>query len=160
ECGIRIGALITKNKQVRKDVMKFCQARLCPPLIGQIVAEASMDVSDEYMQSVYDEYLERRNYMIKAINEIPGCYSPMPMGAFSTVARLPIDDADKFCAWLLESFEYQGKTLMIAPASGFYSANSMGRNEVRMAYVMNLEDLSVAMDLLRRALEIYPGRTM
>ena len=98
--------------------------------------------------------------MIKAINEIPGCYSPMPMGAFYTVARLPIDDADKFCAWLLESFEYQGKTLMIAPASGFYSANSMGRNEVRMAYVMNLEDLSVAMDLLRRALEIYPGRTM
>jgi len=160
ECGIRIGALITKNKQVRKDVMKFCQARLCPPLIGQIVAEASMDASEAYMKSVYDEYLERRNYMIAAINEIPGCYSPMPKGAFYTVAHLPIDDADKFCAWLLESFEYEGKTLMIAPASGFYSSNSMGRNEVRMAYVMNIDDLKISMELLRRALEVYPGRTM
>ena len=112
------------------------------------------------MKSVYDEYLERRNYMIAAINEIPGCYSPMPKGAFYTVARLPIDDADKFCAWLLESFEYEGKTLMIAPASGFYSSNSMGRNEVRMAYVMNIDDLKISMELLRRALEVYPGRTM
>lgn len=158
ECGIRVGALITKNKQVRKDVMKFCQARLCPPLIGQLIAEASIDTPEEYMQSIYNEYLERRNYLINAVNAIPGCYSPMPMGAFYTVVRLPIDDADKFCAWLLETFEYEGKTLMIAPASGFYSAHNVGRNEVRMAYVLNKEDLATSMMLLRKALEVYPGR--
>lgn len=158
ECGIRIGALITKNEQVRKNVMKFCQARLCPPLLGQLVAEATLDAPDTYMQEVYNEYLTRRNYMIEAINKIPGCYSPMPMGAFYTVARLPIDDADRFCAWLLESFEYEGATLMIAPASGFYSAPNVGRNEVRLAYVLKKEDLVKAMELLERALEVYPGR--
>ncbi len=160
ECGIRVGALITKNEQVRKDVMKFCQARLCPPLIGQLVAEASIDAPESYMKGVYDEYLSRRNYVISAINGIPGCYSPMPQGAFYTVARLPIDDADKFCAWLLESYEHEGKTLMIAPASGFYSANSVGRNEVRISYTISLDDLKIAMDLLRNALSVYPGRTI
>ncbi len=160
ECGIRIGALVTKNAQVRKDVMKFCQARLCPPLIGQLIAEASMDAPESYMQGVYDEYLARRDFVVKAINSIPGCYSPMPMGAFYTMARLPIDDADKFCAWLLETFEYKGNTVMIAPASGFYSAHNVGRNEVRISYTLCQEDLAVALDLLKRALEVYPGRTL
>lgn len=160
ECGIRIGALVTKNAQVRKDVMKFCQARLCPPLIGQLIAEASMNAPESYLQGVYDEYLARRDYVIKTLNSIPGCYSPMPMGAFYTMARLPIDDADKFCAWLLETFEYQGKTVMIAPASGFYSAHNVGRNEVRISYTICQEDLAIALDLLKRALEVYPGRTL
>lgn len=160
ECGIRIGALITKNEQLRRDVMKFCQARLCPPLVGQLIAQASMDTPEEYMKEIYDEYLERRNFLIETINSIPGCYSPMPMGAFYTVARLPIDDSDKFCAWLLESFQYKNKTVMVAPASGFYSAPNVGRNEVRLAYVLNKEDLAIALDLLKRALSIYPGRTL
>lgn len=160
ECGIRIGALISKNAQVRQNVMKFCQARLCPPLIGQLIAEASLDVHESYMENVYQEYLGRRNFMIEAINKIPGCYSPMPMGAFYTVARLPIDDADSFCAWLLDSFEYDRKTIMVAPASGFYSAPNVGRNEVRLAYVLNKDDLAIAMMLLEKALEIYPGRTI
>lgn len=160
ECGIRIGALVTKNKQVRRDVMKFCQARLCPPLIGQLVAEASMDAPESYMKGVYDEYLARRNFVVEAINAIPGCYTPKPMGAFYTVARLPIDDADKYCAWLLESFEHEGRTIMVAPASGFYSLQNVGRNEVRISYTMNQADLAVAMDLLRRSLAVYPGRTM
>lgn len=140
--------------------MKFCQARLCPPLIGQLIAEASLDVHESYMEKVYQEYLGRRNFMIEAINKIHGCYSPMPMGAFYTVARLPIDDADRFCAWLLDSFEYDRKTIMVAPASGFYSAPNVGRNEVRLAYVLNKDDLATAMMLLEKALEIYPGRTI
>jgi aspartate aminotransferase len=160
ECGIRIGALITKNKQVRKDVMKFCQARLSPPLIGQIVAEASIDCSKEYMLEMYNEYVERRKFLIDAINMIPGCYTPIPMGAFYTVARLPIDDADKFCAWLLDEFEYEGQTVMIAPASGFYTTQDVGRDEVRMAYCINKENLAKAMVVLRKALEVYPGRTI
>ena len=119
ECGIRIGALITKNHELRKAVMKFCQARLSPPLIGQIVAEASLDASRNYMIRTYEEYIERRNCLIDGLNEIPGVYSPIPMGAFYTVARLPIDDSDKFCAWCLSEFEYEGETVMMAPASGF-----------------------------------------
>jgi aspartate aminotransferase len=160
ECGIRIGALITKNKQVRKDVMKFCQARLSPPLLGQIVAEASLDASPEYMLNVYNEYVERRKFLIDAINRIPGCYTPIPMGAFYTVAKLPIDDADKFCAWLLDEFEYEGQTVMIAPASGFYTTPDVGKNEVRLAYVISKEDLAKAMLVLEKALEIYPGRQL
>ena len=145
ECGIRIGALITKNKQVRENVMKWCQARLSPPLIGQIMAEASLDTPEEYMRDVYDEYVERRKFLIDGLNRIPGCYSPIPMGAFYTVARLPIDDADKFCAWCLEEFDYEGQTIFMAPASGFYTTPGLGKNEVRLAYVLKKEDLAKAL---------------
>ena len=158
ECGIRIGALITKNHELRKAVMKFCQARLSPPLIGQIVAEASLDASRNYMIRTYEEYIERRNCLIDGLNKIPGVYSPIPMGAFYTVARLPIDDSDKFCAWCLSEFEYEGETVMMAPASGFYTDPSKGRNEVRIAYVLNKEDLRRALFILGKALEAYPGR--
>ena len=159
ECGIRIGALITKNHELRKAVMKFCQARLSPPLIGQIVAEASLDVSRSYMIRTYEEYIERRNCLIDGLNKIPGVYSPIPMGAFYTVARLPIDDSDKFCAWCLSEFEYEGETVMMAPASGFYTDPTKGRNEVRIAYVLKKEDLRRALFVLGKALEAYPGRT-
>ena len=155
ECGIRIGALVTKNKKVRQSVMKFCQARLSPPLLGQIVAEASMDTPQEYMLEMYNEYVERRKFLIDGLNRIPGVYSPIPMGAFYTVARLPIDDADKFCAWLLSDFEYEGKTVMLAPASGFYTQRELGRNEVRIAYVLSKEDLKDALIVLGKALEAY-----
>ena len=159
ECGIRIGALITKNRTLRNAVMKFCQARLSPPLIGQIVAEASMDASRNYMIHTYEEYIERRNCLIDGLNKIPGVYSPIPMGAFYTVARLPIDDSDRFCAWCLEEFDYEGETIMLAPASGFYTDPSKGRNEVRIAYVLNKEDLRRALVVLGKALEAYPGAT-
>ena len=160
ECGIRIGALITKNKQVRENVMKWCQARLSPPLIGQIMAEASLDTPDDYMLEVYNEYVERRKFLIDGLNRIPGCYSPIPMGAFYTVAKLPVDDADKFCAWCLEEFEYEGQTVMMAPASGFYTTPGLGKNEVRMAYVLKKEDLAKALLVLSKALEAYPGRVI
>ena len=158
ECGIRIGALITKNKQVRENVMKWCQARLSPPLIGQIIAEASLDTPEEYMRDVYDEYVERRKFLIDGLNRIPGCYSPIPMGAFYTVARLPIDDADKFCAWCLEEFDYEGQTIFMAPASGFYTTPGLGKNEVRLAYVLKKEDLAKALVVLEKALETYNNK--
>jgi aspartate aminotransferase len=155
ECGIREGMLITRNRELRKTVMKFCQARLSPPLLGQIVAEASLDVSAEYMQDVYDEYLDRRNFLIDSLNKIPGVYSPIPMGAFYTIARLPVDDADKFCAWCLSDFEHEGQTVFMAPASGFYTRPELGKNEVRIAYVLQKEDLRKAMIVLEKALEEY-----
>ena len=158
ECGIRIGALITKNKEVRKAVMKFCQARLSPPLIGQITAEASLDAPEEYSRDVYDEYVERRKCLIDGLNRIPGVYSPIPMGAFYTVAKLPVDDSEKFCRWCLEEFSYENETVMMAPASGFYTTPGAGRNQVRIAYVLNKEDLRKALIVLRKALEQYPGR--
>ena len=158
ECGIRIGALITKNKEVRKAVMKFCQARLSPPLIGQIAAEASLDAPEEYSRDVYDEYVERRKCLIDGLNRIPGVYSPIPMGAFYTVAKLPVDDSEKFCRWGLEEFSYENETVMMAPASGFYTTPGAGRNQVRIAYVLNKEDLRKALIVLRKALEQYPGR--
>ncbi|MBR4713712.1 MAG: pyridoxal phosphate-dependent aminotransferase [Paludibacteraceae bacterium] len=160
ECGIRVGALVTKNEAVRKAVMKFCQARLSPPLIGQIVAEASMDTPEEYMLEMYNEYVERRKYLIDGLNRIPGVYTPIPMGAFYTVARLPIDDCDKFCAWLLNEFEYEGQTVMMAPATGFYTEKDKGKNEVRVAYVLEKEELAKALNVLKKALEVYPGRTI
>lgn len=160
ECGIRIGAIITKNKQVRENVIKWCQARLSPPLLGQIVAEASLDTPAEYMLNVYNEYLERRNFLVDGLNRIPGCYSPIPMGAFYTVAKLPVDDADKFCAWCLDEFEYEGQTIMMAPASGFYTTPGLGKNEVRVAYVLNKQDLGKALTVLAEALEAYPGRVL
>lgn len=158
ECGIRIGALITKNEALRKNVMKFCQARLSPPLIGQIIAEASIDASDDYMLSTYNEYVERRNFLVDGINRIPGCYTPIPMGAFYTVAQLPVDDADKFCEWCLEEFDYEGETIFMAPASGFYTSPELGRNEVRIAYVLNKEDLGRALKVLEEALKAYNAR--
>ncbi|MBR4312025.1 MAG: pyridoxal phosphate-dependent aminotransferase [Bacteroidaceae bacterium] len=160
ECGIRIGALITKNKQLRQAVMKFCQARLSPPLIGQIAAEASLDEPETYARETYDEYVERRKCLIDGLNRIPGVYSPIPMGAFYTVARLPVDDSEKFCAWCLSEFNYEGETVMMAPASGFYTTPGAGRNEVRIAYVLKKDDLQRALVVLQKALEAYPGRTV
>ncbi len=160
ECGIRIGCLCTKNKKVHDAVMKFCQARLSPPLIGQIVAEASLDVQKSYLQEVYEEYCDRRNFLIDGLNKIPGVYSPIPMGAFYTVAKLPVDDAEKFCIWCLSEFQYKGATVMMAPASGFYTEPGEGRQEVRIAYVLNLADLAKALECLEKALEAYPGRTI
>ncbi len=158
ECGIRIGALITKNKAVREAVMKFCQARLSPPLVGQIIAEASLSTPQEYMDEVYDEYLSRRNFLINGLNKIPGVYSPTPMGAFYTMVQLPVDDAEKFCIWCLTDFSYEGQTVMMAPGSGFYTDPEEGRNQVRMAYVLNKEDLGKALVVLAKALEAYNAR--
>ena len=160
ECGIRVGALITKHKELKKNVLKFCQARLSPPLLGQLVAEASIDTPADYMLMTYNEYVERRKFLIDGINRIPGCYSPIPMGAFYTVVSLPVDDADKFCQWCLRDFNYEGRTVFMAPASGFYTTPGMGRNEVRMAYVLKKEDLADALLVLEKALEAYPGRVM
>ena len=155
ECGVRIGALVTKNEDVKAAVMKFCQARLSPPLLGQIVAEASIEGTDDYSRRVYNEYLSRRNCLIEGLNKIPGVYTPMPMGAFYTVASLPVEDAEDFCAWCLSDFEYNGKTVMMAPAAGFYSQKGMGKNEVRLAYVLNVNELLDALDVLAHALEAY-----
>lgn len=160
ECGIRIGALITKNKELRQAVMKFCQARLSPPLIGQIAAEASLDEPEAYTRETYDEYVERRKCLIDGLNRIPGVYSPIPMGAFYTVARLPVDDSEKFCAWCLSEFNYEGETVMMAPASGFYTTPGAGRDEVRIAYVLKKDDLQRALVVLQKALEVYPGKTI
>lgn len=158
ECGIRIGALVTRNADVRRAVMKFCQARLSPPLLGQIVAEESIEGTEEYAADVYEEYVERRKCLVDGLNRIEGVYSPIPMGAFYTVAKLPVDDADKFCEWCLSDFNYEGETVMMAPASGFYSTPGMGRDEVRIAYVLKKEDLQRALFVLEKALEAYPGR--
>ena len=160
ECGIRIGALLTKNREVHDSVMKFCQARLSPPLIGQIVAEASLDASREYSMRTYEEYIERRNCLVDMLNKIDGVYSPILMGAFYTVARLPIDDSDRFCAWLLEEFSYEGQTVMLAPASGFYTDGNRGRNEVRISYTLCKDELKKALKVLEEALKVYPGRVI
>jgi len=157
ECGIRIGALVTKNREVYTNVMKFCQARLSPPLIGQIAAEASLSVDEEYMLTHYNEYLQRRNFLVDGLNRIPGVFSPIPMGAFYTVARLPVNNADHFCKWLLSDFQFEGQTLFIAPASGFYTTPGLGMNEARIAYVLKKEDLAVCLKILEEALKVYPG---
>ena len=157
ECGIRIGALVTRNADVRRAVMKFCQARLSPPLLGQIVAEESIEGTEDYAADIYEEYVERRKCLVDGLNRIDGVYSPIPMGAFYTVASLPVDDADKFCEWCLSDFSYEGETVMMAPASGFYSTPGMGRNEVRIAYVLKKEDLQRALFILEKALEAYNG---
>ena len=155
ECGIRIGALVTKNPQVRNAVMKLCQARLSPPLLGQIVAEASIEGTEDYATEMYEEYVERRKCLVDGLNRIPGVFSPIPMGAFYTVARLPVDDAEKFCAWCLSDFNYEGETVMMAPANGFYSTPGMGKDEVRIAYVLNKQDLQRALIVLEKAIEQY-----
>jgi len=159
ECGLRIGALITKNKLVLSTALKFAQARLSPPGLGQIAAEASIDTPPEYFREVNREYTERRNYMVEALNKIPGVYCPEPKGAFYTVVRLPVDDSDKFAQWLLEEFEYMNQTVMVAPASGFYSTPGLGKNEVRIAYVLKIDDLKKAIEVLAEALKVYPGRS-
>ena len=160
ECGVRIGAMITKNKDVINTALKFAQARLCPPAFGQIAAEASLDTPPEYFEEVYNEYIARRDFMVAALNEMEGVYSPTPKGAFYTVVKLPIDDADKFAQWILEDFEYKNQTVMVAPATGFYATPGLGKNEVRIAYVLKKEDLAKAMETLAEALKVYPGRTL
>ncbi len=158
ECGIRIGALVTKNKDVISTALKFGQARLSPPGIGQIAGEASIDTPADYFNKINKEYTARRNYMVEALNKIPGVYCPKPKGAFYTVVRLPVDDADRFAQWMLEDFEYKNQTVMVAPASGFYSTPGSGKNEVRIAYVLNIDDLKNSMKTLEEALKVYPGR--
>jgi aspartate aminotransferase len=157
ECGIRIGAVVTRNKTIRQTVMKFCQARLSPPLLGQIVAEASLGVGKDYLLENHREYQERRNFLIEGLNRIPGVFSPLPMGAFYTVARLPVDNADRFAIWLLSDFQLDGQTVFIAPASGFYATPGCGINEARIAYVLNRQDLASSLRILEKALSVYSG---
>lgn len=158
-CGVRIGAFITKNKEVMDTAMKFAQARLSPPTFGQIISEAACDTPQEYFDNVISEYLKRRNIVVDAINNMPNCFCPNPKGAFYAVARLPIDDSDIFCKWLLDTFEYNNETVMLAPATGFYSTPGQGKDEVRISYVLKTEDLKAAMKCLEEALKVYPGRT-
>lgn len=157
-CGARIGAMISKNKEVMSAALKFAQARLSPPTFGQIAAEAAIDTPDTYFEKVKIEYVARRNYVVNALNKMDGVFCPMPNGAFYCIAQLPIDDADKFCQWLLESFNFNKQTVMLAPATGFYSTPGFGKNQVRIAYVLKIEDLKGAMECLENALKVYPGR--
>ena len=158
-CGARIGALISKNKLVMSAALKFGQARLSPPTIEQIAAEAALNTPQSYFDDVVDEYVTRRNIMVDGLNAIPGVFCPKPSGAFYCVARFPVDDAEKFCQWLLEDFDYKGQTVMMAPANGFYSTPGSGKNEARIAYVLNQESLHNAVKCLEEALKVYPGRT-
>jgi len=158
ECGVRIGALVTKNKDIISTALKFAQARLSPPGLGQIAGEASVDTPHEYFEEVNREYTARRNYMVDALNKMPGVYCPKPKGAFYTMVKLPVDDSDKFARWLLEEFEYKNQTVMLAPASGFYSTPGSGKNEVRIAYVLKIDDLKNAMETLDEALKVYPWK--
>jgi aspartate aminotransferase len=157
-CGVRIGALITHNREVLTAALKFAQARLCPPGLGQIAAEAALDTPKEYFEEVYNEYIARRDFMVNALNNMPGVYCPLPRGAFYSVVKLPIDDSDRFAQWLLEEFSYRNQTVMVAPATGFYFTPGGGKNEVRVAYVLKIEDLRNAMETLAEALKVYPGR--
>jgi aspartate aminotransferase len=157
-CGARIGALISRNKELMSTALKFAQARLSPPAFGQAAAEAGIDTPDSYFEKVKSEYVERRNFLVDALNNMEGVFCPKPSGAFYCIARLPIDDSDKFCQWLLEEFSYKSETVMLAPATGFYSQPGLGTDEVRIAYVLNINDLRKAMKCLEEALKIYPGR--
>jgi len=159
-CGARIGALVSKNKEVMASALKFAQARLSPPTFGQIGAEAAIDTPDSYFEEVKKEYVARRNLVVEALNKMEGVFCPMPSGAFYCMAQLPVDDTDKFCQWLLEDFSFNGQTVMLAPATGFYSVPELGRHQVRIAYVLNLESLKSAMECLDAALKVYPGRTI
>lgn len=157
-CGIRVGALVSHNKDVINTALKFGQQRLCPPVLGQIAGEAALDLKDDYHESVKQEYVRRRDFLVEALNNIPGVVCPKPSGAFYVIAKLPVDDAEKFAQWLLSDFEFQNQTLMVAPANGFYSSPDLGKNEVRLAYVLNVNDLEHAMTCLSEALKVYPGR--
>lgn len=159
-CGVRVGCMISKNKELMRTALKFAQARLSPPSFGQIAAEAAIETPDSYFEEVVNEYLARRNVVVEAINKMDGAYCPTPKGAFYVVARLPIDDSDKFCQWLLESFSYNSQTVMLAPASGFYATKGSGKDEVRISYVLNVNDLASSMEVLEEALKVYPGRTI
>lgn len=159
-CGARLGAFVTKNKEVYNSAMKFAQARLSPPGLAQIMGEAAVDLPDSYFDAPKAEYLARRNLMVSRLNKMPGVFCPNPGGAFYAIAKLPIDDSDKFCQWLLESFSYKDQTVMLAPATGFYGTKGLGKNEARLAYVLNLDALDAAMDCLEKALEEYPGKTI
>jgi len=159
-CGVRIGAMISKNKDVVATALKFAQARLSPPSLGQILGEAAIDTPPEYFEEVYNEYIERRDYMVGALNNMEGVVCPTPRGAFYTIAQLPVEDADHFAQWLLSDFDHDGQTVMLAPASGFYSKPQLGKQQVRIAYVLKKADLEKAMDCLKKALQEYPGRTM
>jgi aspartate aminotransferase len=156
--GLRVGLMASKNRELLQTALKFCQARLCPPNIGQLAAEAALDSPPEYTEYIYNSFLERRNFLVKALNNIPGVYCPTPKGAFYAMVRLPVDDAEKFCMWMLQEFEYNKQTVMLAPGSGFYTTPGLGKQEVRIAYVLNLDDLKNAMECLRKGLEEYPGR--
>jgi aspartate aminotransferase len=157
-CGARIGALVSKNKEVMAAALKFGQARLSPPTLGQIGAEAALETPQSYFDNVSREYVARRDVLVAALNQMPGVFCPKPSGAFYCIARLPIDDSDAFCKWLLEDFQHEGKTVMLAPATGFYSTPGAGKDEVRIAYVLKIEDLKGAMVCLEKALQVYPGR--
>ena len=157
-CGARVGALVTRNQGIIETALKFAQARLSPPSFGQIAGEAALDTPDSYFDEVYEEYIERRDFMVHALNQMPGVRCPSPGGAFYTVVHLPVDDTDKFAQWILSDFEYKNQTVMMAPASGFYSTPGLGKQEVRIAYVLNKEELARAMETLAKALEAYPGR--
>ncbi len=158
ECGIRIGALVSRNKQVIDSAMKFAQARLSPPLLGQIAACASLEAADDYSEMVYNEYLGRRNVLVDGLNKIPGVRSLVPKGAFYTMTKLPVEDSDHFCQWILGEFQYENQTVMMAPGSGFYSSRYLGKDEVRIAYVLNEDDLKKALIVIEKALEAYPGK--
>jgi len=158
-CGARIGAFVTKNKEVYQAAMKLAQARLSPPGLAQILGEAAVDLPDDYFNEPKAAYLSRRDLLVKRLNQMDGVFCPTPGGAFYVIAKLPIDDGDRFCQWLLESFSYQGQTLMLAPASGFYETKGLGKHEVRLAYVINNDDINAAMDCLQEALKVYPGKT-
>ncbi len=159
-CGARIGALITKNKSVLEAVMKLAQARLSPPSFAQIAAEAAIDLPADYFHETQEEYRSRRDLLVARLNAIPGVFCPNPGGAFYAIARLPINDSDQFCQWLLEDFAFEGKTIMLAPATGFYGTPGLGKDEVRLAYVLNKTDINAAMDCLEKALAIYPGKKL
>jgi len=156
--GLRVGVMASKNKELLQTALKFCQARLCPPNIGQIAAEAALDSPPEYLDMVYQEFLKRRNFMVKELNSMEGVFCPLPKGAFYTMVKLPVDDAEKFAMWMLQEFSYNKQTVMLAPGSGFYFNTDLGRQEVRVAYVLNIDDLGKAMECLRRGLQAYPGR--
>ncbi len=158
-CGGRIGALVTRNKTLLDSVMKFAQARLSPPSFAQIAAEAAVDLPEDYFDGIKAEYKSRRDLLVKRLNGIPGVFCPNPGGAFYAMAKLPIDDADKFCQWLLEEFSYDQQTVMLSPGTGFYATAGLGKQEVRLAYVLNLESIDKAMTALTKALEVYPGRS-
>ena len=159
-CGVRIGCMISKNKEVMRTALKFAQARLSPPSFGQIAAEAAIETPDSYFEEVLEEYHKRRDVVVEAINKMEGAFCPTPKGAFYVVAKLPIDDSDRFCQWLLEDFKYEDQTVMLAPASGFYSTKGRGKDEVRISYVLKVDDLRQSMKVLEEALKVYPGKTL